>query len=254
MPFDPDTTLGGRRDRFPSTRHSVLDAVSSSEQAHRTQAFSSLVEAYWKPVYKYIRLQWKKSNEEAKDLTQGFFTHLLEAGLIERYDASRAAFRTYLRTCTDSFVLHDAEAASRLKRGGTAHHVTLDFPSAEQELAAITAQPSMSMEEFFYREWQRRLFELAIADLRALCESTSKSVRFRIFEQYDLSGASVDAAGRPSYEELAREHQLPVTTITNHLAWARRELRRLLLDRLAKITAGNREFQREARTLLDAAR
>jgi RNA polymerase sigma factor (sigma-70 family) len=248
MPFDPDTTLGGRQDRFPSTRHSVLVAAASTEPALRREALASVIEAYWKPVYKYVRLQWRKSNEEAKDLTQGFFASMLERELLERYDASRAAFRTYLRTCVDGYVLHQAEAASRLKRGGGQQIVSLDFESAERELVHQWTGAHTSMEEYFHREWQRHLFSLAIEDLRRHCEATGKQVRFRLFEQYDLSDAP--AGDRLSYDELAREHQLPVTTVTNHLAWARRELRRLLLDRLGAITGGDREFRQEARLLL----
>jgi DNA-directed RNA polymerase specialized sigma24 family protein len=252
MPFDPDTTRGGRRDRFPSTRRSVLLAVSSPEPGLRQEALSAIIEVYWKPVYKYVRLQWRKSNDDAKDITQGFFASLLERGLIERYDSSRAAFRTYLRTCVDGFVLHDAEAASRLKRGGGSRVVSLDFESAERELAMATAQPQLSMEELFHREWQRHLFTLAVEDLRRQCEETGKQTPFRLFEQYDL--AAGPAGARPTYDQLAVEHKLPVTTITNHLAWARRELRRLVLDRLSAITSGDREFRREARSLLGGDR
>jgi RNA polymerase sigma factor (sigma-70 family) len=248
MPFDPDTSLGGRRDRFPSTRRSILAAVSSPEPGLRQEALSAIIEAYWKPVYKYVRLQWRKSNDDAKDLTQSFFASLLERNLIERYDPSRAAFRTYLRTCVDGFVLHEAEAASRLKRGGAHQIVSLDFESAERELAIGAAQAQLSMEEWFHREWQRHLFSLAIGDLRRECETQGKTMQFRLFEQYDL--ADGPQGSRPSYDQLAQEHLLPVTTVTNYLAWARRELRRLLMDRLAGITSGDRELSREARSLL----
>jgi RNA polymerase sigma factor (sigma-70 family) len=249
MRFDPDTTLGGRQDRFPSTRRSVLAGAASPEPAVRREAFSAIVEVYWKPVYKYIRLHWRKSNDAAKDLTQGFFASLLERGLIERYDAARAAFRSYLRMCVDGYVLHEAESASRLKRGGGRQFVALDFDGAERELAVQPA-PGGSMEEFFHREWQRRLFSLAVDDLRLDCDREGRQTQFRLFEQYDLA----DDPARPTYSDLAREHGLPVTTVTNQLAWARRELRRLLLERLAAITSGSRELRREARSLLGGER
>jgi RNA polymerase sigma factor (sigma-70 family) len=245
MPFDPDTTLGGRHDRFPSTRRSILADASSPEPALRREALSAVIESYWKPLYKYIRLQWRKSNDEAKDLTQGFFASLIDRGLLERYDPARAAFRTYLRTCVDGYVLHEAEAASRLKRGGGHRIVSLDFDSAERELA-LQAPSQTPMEEFFHREWQRHLFSLAIDDLRRHCESTGKGTHFQLFQQYDLA----DGPERPTYDDLARAHELPATTVTNYLAWARRELRRLLLDRLSAITSGDNELRREARSLL----
>jgi RNA polymerase sigma factor (sigma-70 family) len=242
MPFDPDTTLGGPNHRFPVTRQSMLADASSSEPALRRQAFSDVLEAYWKPVYKYIRLHWRKSNEDAKDLTQGFFTSLLERDWIEKYDPTRAAFRTYVRTCVDGFLMHDTESASRLKRGGGLKQ--LDFESAEQEVSAA-ASTQISGEEYFYREWQRHLFALAVEDLRRHCVSCGKPLHYRLFEEYDL--AETD---RPTYQELAHRHGLSATSVTNHLAWARRELRRILLERLAPVTAGESEFRREARFLL----
>jgi len=231
MHFDPDTKHGGSRDRFPSTRRSILATASSGSPELRQEVLSWMVEAYWKPVYKYIRLQWHKSNDEAKDLTQGFFASLLERELIERYDASQAAFRTYIRTCVDGFVSHQAESDSRLKRGGKYQFVPLDFELAERELASAAMQPQLSMEEFFHREWQRHMFSLAVEDLRRHSHDTGKQTHFELFQAYDLS----DSPGgeRPTYEKLAQEHGLAATTVTNYLAWARKELRRLLMERLA---------------------
>ena len=84
--------------------------------------------------------------------------------------------------------------------------------------------------------------------LRQWAERTGKQVHFRLFESYDLEGA--DAPERPSYSELAAEHGLPVTQVTNDLAAARRELRRLVLERLRELTASEDEFRAEARLIL----
>ena len=71
---------------------------------------------------------------------------------------------------------------------------------------------------------------------------------FALFERYDVEGA--DTPDRPSYAQLAAEHGLPVTQVTNHLHWARRELRAAVLEKLREITAGEDEFRSEARALL----
>jgi hypothetical protein len=74
----PDDTGigGGGGDRFPSTHWSA--AARSSDPRERRRAFEAIVQAYWKPVYKYVRIHWRRSNEDAKDLTQSFFTRLIE--------------------------------------------------------------------------------------------------------------------------------------------------------------------------------
>jgi RNA polymerase sigma-70 factor (ECF subfamily) len=227
--------------RFPTTHASLILAVRQPE--FRAEALEAILETYWKPVYKYGRLKWNRSPEDAQDLTQGFFASLLERDLLSRWDPTRASFRAYLRLCFDGYAKNELTAANRLKRGGTVKTVSLDFEAAERELPL--AAPQASPEELFHREWQRRMFELAIADLARYCQATGHLTQWRIFARFDLA-----AAERPSYDQLAAEHSLPVTTITNYLAWARRQLRRALLDRLARTTSGGPELRREARDLL----
>ena len=69
--------------------------------------------------------------------------------------------------------------------------------------------------------------------------------QFRLFERYDLAETAA-----PSYAELADEFGISSTTVTNYLAWARREFRRCVLDQLREITGSDEEFRREARSLL----
>jgi hypothetical protein len=104
------------------------------------------------------------------------------------------------------------------------------------------------MEEYFRREWVRSLFGLAVEALHRRCAEAGKSVPFALFERYDLDGP--DAERGPSYAELAREMGIPETQVTNHLAWARREFRRLVLEALEEATGSEEEFRAEARQLL----
>lgn len=234
---------------FPSTRFSVLDAVRNSSGEIRRAALDQLIAAYWKPVYKYVRLKWNRSPDEAADLTQSFFASLLERNLVDRFDPAKASFRTYLRVCIDGHAGHEYQAAQRLKRGGGAELLSLDFPGAERELSSYSASsgsPGASMEDFFHREWQRQMFSLAVEDLRESCRASSKLTQLAVFESYDLAASDT----RPTYGELAQTHAIPETQVTNYLTWARRELRRLLLERLERISPSEPEFQRDARGLL----
>ncbi|HUI53119.1 MAG TPA: hypothetical protein VLX60_15140, partial [Terriglobales bacterium] len=88
---DAPSILGG--DRFPLTRWSVLDAARSNDPGQRLRAMDTLCAAYWKPVYKYVRLRWNRSASDAQDLTQGFFVQLLERGLLEKYDPAKSRLR-----------------------------------------------------------------------------------------------------------------------------------------------------------------
>jgi len=241
--------------RFPPTRWSVIDAVKSEDSAEQARALDILFAAYWKPVYKYVRLRWTRPAEDAQDLTQGFFAEVFERELLAKYEPAKSKLRTYLRLCVDSFVMNQEKAARRQKRGGDVTHVALDFQAAEGELAGATIDadsiPSPeSLEEFFEKEWVRSLFALAVEDLRRFCVERERERAFRLFEEYDL-------AGDPdiSYDKLAAEYAIPVTDVTNALSWARREFRRIALERLRQICGSDEEFHREARAVFgsDAA-
>src|SRR3984885_13507487 len=128
--MDADTAIGGPHDRFPSTRHSLLEAVAANGTLPN-EALEAVAALYWKPVYKYIRLKWHKDNEDAKDLTQSFFASALERDFFQQFDPRKASFRTYLRMALDRFAANQHAAAHRQKRGGAASIVALDSGDAE---------------------------------------------------------------------------------------------------------------------------
>jgi RNA polymerase sigma factor (sigma-70 family) len=237
----------GAPDRFPATRWSVIGGVQSEDGAERQRALDTLCEAYWKPVYKYVRWRWNRAAPDAEDLTQGFFAEMLERELLNRFDADKSRLRTYLRLCVDSFVMNEQKAACRQKRGGQLQHLALDYAGAEQEFASGTidaaaiASPE-SLEAFFENEWLRSLFALAVEDLRALCAERERDRAFQLFEAYDLEGDD-----KISYAQLAQQYGIAVSDVTNVLAWARREFRRIALERLREICGSDDEFQRETR-------
>ena len=243
-----DTDIGGPGDRFPPTRRSAIAAVRSDDETERSRALEVIIAAYWKPAYKYIRLKFGKSNEDAKDLTQGFFTRAIEKDFFRPYDPAKARFRTFLRTCLDGFVANEDKAAHRIKRGGNAQLLSLDFESAEGELKQIDPPAPETMEDYFEKEWARSFFGLTLDVLRQECVASGKKVHFELFERYYLGDSSGEA--NVTYDQLAADTALPVTSVTNYLAFARREFRRIALDRLRDITATESEFRREARSLL----
>lgn len=229
--LDPDTAIGGPHGRFPSTQLSLLEAAAG-RAALPNEALERVVALYWKPVYHFIRVRFRKNNEDAKDLTQGFFATALERDFFARFDPEKASFRTYLRMAVERFAASQHAAANRQKRGGE-----VEFEPVEGQAAA-----GESPEEVFEREWQRQLFTLALDDLRAYCEAGGKRLQFEIFEAYDLADGD-----RPSYASLAARFGIAETSVTNHLAWARRTLREFVNERLRGVTAGERGLREEMR-------
>jgi RNA polymerase sigma factor (sigma-70 family) len=247
--MDKDTDLGGPIGAFPKTHLPLMRATASSDPKERGQALAEILESYWKPIYKYLRIRWQISNEDAKDLTQGFLAQALEKSFFEKFDPSRARFRTYLRMAVDGFVANVKKSLGRQKRGGDIEHHSLDFAGAEEELAAL--RPANDEDEFFRREWIRSLFGLAVEELRRHCHEADKDLHFRLFQRYDLEAPELETP--LTYEQLAEEHRISPTQVTNHLAHARREFRRIVLDKLRAASGSQEEFRAEAQQLLGGA-
>ena len=250
--MDQDTDIGGPDHRFPVTQHSAIAAVRSDDQDVRQRAFATIVAGYWKPVYKYIRIKWQAGNEDAKDLTQSFFATAIEKDYFASYDPAKASFQTFIRTCLDRFVANQRKSERRLKRGGGVPHFTLDFSAAENELSLQEHVSEIRPEEYFHREWVRSLFALAIEALRRHYAEKGSSVYFKLFERYDLveDEEHANSALKVSYSSLATELGLTTSDVTNYLAAARREFRKIVLAKLREMTATEEEFRAEARTLL----
>jgi RNA polymerase sigma-70 factor (ECF subfamily) len=235
---------------FPATHWSAIEGARSEDPDERRRAFDRIVSVYWKPIYKYVRARYPRSAEDAQDLTQEFFASLLDRGTLAEYEPRRARLRTFLRSCVDAVVANADRDARRLKRGGGARPLSLEFELAEGELARTGLPSPERLDDFFEKEWVRSLFAAAVDQLRAQCAAKGKEAVFAIFERYDLDDAE---PGRPTYADLAREFAIPVTDVTNHLAGARREFRRISLELLRETTASDDEFRREARSLLGHA-
>jgi RNA polymerase sigma factor (sigma-70 family) len=248
--MESDTGIGEGSGKFPATRPSAVLAAQSSHPVERERGLAVLLAAYWKPVYKYLRLRYRESNEDAKDLTQGFFALALEKEFFAAYEPEKGSFRTYLRTCLDRYVANEKKAAQRQKRAPDAPVLSLDFADAESELARAEPAGGRTPEQRFHDEFVRNLFCLAVEKLREECALRGKDLPFLLFERYELDR---DPDEKVTYDRLAEQMNLPVTQVTNFLAFARREFRRIVLETLREITASDREFREEARSLLGSS-
>jgi RNA polymerase sigma factor (sigma-70 family) len=236
---------------FPATRLSVVERTRSGDEETRRVALAAIIDAYWKPAYKYLRLKWSLDADEAADLTQEFFASALEKDVVEKYDPARARFRTYLRLCLDGFASNARKAERRLKRGGGVTLVPLDFENAEGELATREPVVDADVDELFYREWVRALLERSVADLQRHAEELGRPEMFEVFSRYDLVD---EGEARPTYTAIASALNLTAATVTNHLAAMRRQFRTIVLDRLRELTSSEEEWEAEAARLLGARR
>src|SRR5260221_6225769 len=126
-----DTAIGAGRSTFEATQWGhVLEARRLDDPAVR-DLLGRLAGAYWRPVYKYVRIAWGKGNEEAKDLTQEFFTCVFSHTFLARADPARGRFRTFVLASVKNFVRDYEKLRGTLKRGGGVLHVPVETADEE---------------------------------------------------------------------------------------------------------------------------
>jgi hypothetical protein len=80
----------------------ILEAGdAAATTAHALSALSELCQVYWRPVYVFLRKQGY-GREDAQDLTQGFFAHLIENRGYAHADREKGRF-SLLRTWSGCF-------------------------------------------------------------------------------------------------------------------------------------------------------
>jgi RNA polymerase sigma factor (sigma-70 family) len=222
---------------FPMTRPSAVADLLSGDAARRERTLGIIVQAYWRPVYKYVRLRYRSSAEEAEDLTQSFFEVAIQRETLSSYDPHRARFRTFLRACLDRHVIDQHRRTTAMRRGGAYQH--LDFTSAEAEL---TNTAGRDPEQAFDAEWLRHLMQLALEGLDAALTARDKPIHAKLFRDFHLDDP-------PSYADAAARYGITTTDVTNWLHVARREFRRVALALLRDLTIDDDDFAAEARAV-----
>lgn len=155
-----------------ATDHSTLflttnwTLVSEAARTGDTQARAALGElfgVYWKPLYRYARRQGHRP-EDAEDLVQGLFAHLLEGGGLQLADRDRGRFRAFMLGALRNFIANEWRREHRQKRGGFAPHLSLDWQNAESGLR-LDAEDPRSPDRLFDREWAMALLDGVLDDL-----------------------------------------------------------------------------------------
>jgi RNA polymerase sigma factor (sigma-70 family) len=189
--------------RFPSTHWSVVLAAVEEQSEDSTElqleALGNFCVAYYEPLYAYARRRGS-TPEEALDLTQGFFAHLLESRLLGKTDPKAGRLRTYLLTAFRNFVSKEKRRERAQKRGGSeCPDLPLDIRELEGRFG-ISASERDTPEQIFERRWALNLLEQALAKVG---KSYDKTGRGKLFERLreTLTGASPTL----SYHELAEE-------------------------------------------------
>ncbi len=219
-------------------------AAGDREMPQAAEALEELCRSYWYPLYAYTRRRGS-SPEDAQDLTQAFFAHLLRKDFLSRVGPEKGRFRSYLLACLKHFLADEWEKARTAKRGGGAASVALDWERAEGRYQS-EAGAEASAETLYERRWALELLDHVLNQLR---EEAVASGKEPVFDQ--LQGSLLGERPAETYAQLGERLGLSETAVKVTVHRLRQRYRELLREQIAHTVARPEEIEEEMRYLFE---
>lgn len=235
--------MGGGAWGFPDTVWAlVLKAKDSSAKEYK-QCLDQLISMYWKPVYRYIRIAWRKSNEDAKDLTQDFFSHFLEKEYLKPVDPQKGRFRTYVKVALKHFLINMKEKSQAQKRGGDTF--TMSFDDVNDDPCRDDNSDPVGL---FDKEWARMVISRSIKLLRDRLIDEGKDKYFNVFEMYYICRDSAGASSK--YGDISTKLKVKETDVRNYLTYSRRVLKDIVRNEIKQYVIDESDIDDELKYLM----
>ena len=181
MPTQNPGPTHNRGTWFATTEWSLILAAADSQDPNAQGALASLCQIYWHPVYAYIRRRGYQ-RDMAQDLTQGFFTQLLEKQYIQSARFERGRFRSFLLASVKNYLSNEWDREQAQKRGGGKSGISLDFNGAE----ALWIEPAdpVTPESIFERRWALTILKRVLDELREEMVRLGNEDRFLLLKDF----------------------------------------------------------------------
>ena len=206
------------------------------------RALEDLCRAYWPPLYAYIQRQGYNP-EDAQDLTQEFFSRLLEDQSLASVHQAKGRFRSFLLASIKHLLANEWKRATRQKRGGGAAHFSLD-----EEIAAGKASHELlnhlDPERLYEKRWAETLLQRVLDRLRDEWEGKEANRHFA-----DLKTFLVEAKGSVSFAEIAARTGLSEASVKWAVHKLRRRYRELVREEISHTVNSEDEVEDELRYL-----
>jgi RNA polymerase sigma-70 factor (ECF subfamily) len=183
-----------------------------------------------------------RSPEDAEDLVQGFFAHLLEGKGLGVVDRDRGRFRAFLLGSLKHYMAGEWHREHRQKRGGFAPHLSIDARHAETGLSLDPAD-ERSPDKLFDREWALALLDRVLDSLEVE-EGPAEFERWKPF----LSISS----GRIPYAEIAEEFGMSEGAARVAVHRLRKRYRHRLREEIARTLVSDELVDEEMKALFGA--
>ena len=228
--------------RFTTTHWSVVLAAQRDSTPQARKALARLCESYWHPLYAYLRRSGQ-SADEAQDLTQAFFTRILEKRTFRDADPDRGRFRSFLLASLKNFVANERKRAHAKKRGGALPPLSFEFEAAEERYQ-IEPATDETPDTVFDKRWALTLLENVLGRLRTELEKSDKE---RLFEQLKvfLTGEKPNVG----YAEVGARLNMSEGAVKVAVHRFRRRFRALLHEEITQTVSSPDEVEDEIRYL-----
>ena len=231
---------------FTTTHWSVvLEAQGQSPAAQ--EALEKLCRAYWRPVYGFIRRQGIRT-QEAEDLTQGFFSLLLERRDFDAVRKEKGRLRSYLLTSLKHFLASEQRRAMTLKRGKGQQPVPLDELGGA-ERSDLEPADHLTAERIYERRWALTLMEQVLGRLKDEYCTAGNAVLFDSLKQL-----LPDEPGAPSRTEIASQLGITDNALRQALHRFRQRYQLLLREEISHTVAIASDVEDELRHLIAVLR
>ncbi len=228
---------------FKTTQWTAILTAANRKASGSVEALQKLCGVYWVPIYAYARSQGA-SETEAKDLTQGFFMHLIEKGLSIRSGADGGRFRSFLIRCYRNFATSEWRKGSAVKRGGGAEVIAIDDDEAEG-WALSELERDLTPEQIYERKWAQTLLGRVMVRLENEYELIGKLDRFRAMRSC-LMGDTSDK----NYAAIAQRLEMKEGAVRTAVHRMRANYGRLLREEVLRVVDDPADVDDELRYLL----
>jgi RNA polymerase sigma-70 factor (ECF subfamily) len=232
-------------ERFLTTHWSQVVAARDAAEPHARAAMAALCEAYWYPLYAFIRRQGH-SMEAAQDLTQEFFTRLIEKDVLENVDQQKGKFRSFLLAACKHFLANERDRDQAQKRGGGRELLSIDARDADTRYGAEPSH-NLTPERLFERRWALVLLQHVLSRLR---DEFKRSGKIEHFERLKVFLTGEKASVR--YAEAAEALRLSAGAVKVAVHRLRRRYRELLREEIARTVHDPKQVDAEIRDLFTA--
>jgi RNA polymerase sigma factor (sigma-70 family) len=244
----PNQSSPGRgADRFHTTRWSVVLLSAQSRAPGYKDALGQLCKLYWYPLYAFIRHRGY-SPEDAQDLAQGFFLHLLEHKTLNRVDRSKGKFRSFLLASLQNYLSNEAERARCLKRGGKAEFVYLDIEGAEDRYRLERVE-ALTPEKIFDARWAIALLGEAMNRLSREYIAQGKTATFEALKAF-LD--PINNNKTPSYEDVADQLKISIGAAKTLIHRLRKQYSTLVREEVMRTVSNISDVDAEIHELCEA--